>query len=123
MHKLKYLLLSFLLIMSGCEEGDKNADFKMISMSKSNIGIKNTGPRDIQGCNILVNGASGFIHDPGRSAFLSGQSRMFSMTRFYSRGHRKFDPRVDRVERVTVSCSLPKVSALVFDNSGVLTNF
>ncbi|WP_419902000.1 hypothetical protein [Kiloniella sp.] len=122
-YNLKYLLLPFVLVFSGCDGGDKGLDFKMISKSKSNIGIKNIGIRDIQGCDIIINGAKGFRHEPGGSAFASGESRMFSMTRFYSIGHRLFDQRVDQIEAILVTCRQPNVSVQVYDSSGVLTNF
>ncbi|MFD2205209.1 hypothetical protein [Kiloniella antarctica] len=121
--KFGYLFLPLLLVISGCDEEHNNYDFKMISITKSNIGIKNQGLKDIQGCDILINGSKGFRHEPGKSAFAAGESRMFSLTRFYSTGHRQFDRRVDQIGAISVSCSRPKISVQVFDSSGNLTNF
>lgn len=122
-HKFKLLLLPVLFILIGCQGGEGDFDFKLTSLSKSSVGIKSEDRRDIDGCIILINGAQGFWHEPEQSTFLSGQSRVFSMVRFYDTGQRRYNPKVDRIEKISVNCSQPKGSKVVFNSDDVLNSF
>ncbi|WP_421780624.1 hypothetical protein [Kiloniella litopenaei] len=92
-------------------------------MSKTNIGVKNLDTRKLEGCVVLLNGANGFWHEPERSEFNKGESRTFSLSRFYSVGKRQFDYRVDSISRVSVNCKKPLGSALLFESNQNFNGF
>ncbi|WP_417428785.1 hypothetical protein [Kiloniella sp.] len=114
-------VLFVLALLLGCKENGDAFEMKMMSLSRTNIGVKNLDTRKLEGCVVLLNGANGFWHEPERSEFNKGESRTFSLARFYSVGKRQFDYRVDKISQVSVSCKKPLGSALVFEtNQGSL---
>lgn len=109
------------LLLWGCEENGDAFDMKMTSLSKTSVGVKNLDTRKLEGCVVLLNGASGFWHEPERSEFNKGESRIFSLARFYSVSKRQFDYKVDSISRISVDCKKPQGTALVFEtNQGSL---
>ncbi|WP_085908413.1 hypothetical protein [Kiloniella majae] len=109
------------LILWGCEENGDAFDMKMTSLSKTSVGVKNIDTRKLEGCVVLLNGAGGFWHEPERSEFNKGESRIFSLARFYSVSKRQFDYKVDSISRISVDCKKPQGTALVFEtNQGSL---
>ncbi|MFD2205210.1 hypothetical protein [Kiloniella antarctica] len=110
-------------LLSGCQGGDGDFDFKLTALSKSSVAIKSEDSRDIEGCIIMINGAQGFWHEPEQSTFLAGQSRVFSMQRFYDTGKRRYNPKVDRIEKISVNCARPKGRKLVFNANDTFSTF
>ncbi|WP_419902001.1 hypothetical protein [Kiloniella sp.] len=122
-NKLWLVFVPAFLFLVGCQGSEGDFDFKLTSLNKSSVGIKSEDRRDIDGCIILINGAKGFWHEPEKSTFLSGQSRVFSMTRFYDTGQRRYNPKVDRIEKISVNCAQPKGSKIVYNADDVFNSF
>ncbi len=90
---------------------------KMTGLSKTSVGVKNLDTRKLEGCVVLLNGASGFWHEPERSEFKKGESRTFSLARFYSVSKRQFNYKTDTISRISVNCKKPQGSAVVFETN------
>jgi len=101
----------------GCKESSNAFDMKLTGLSKTSVGVKNLDSRKLEGCVVLLNGASGFWHEPERSEFNMGESRIFSLARFYSVSKRQFDYKVDSIFRISVDCKKPQGTALVFETN------
>ena len=87
----KLILAASLLFLTGCEDAGGDFDMKLTSLSRTSIGIKSSDSRNLEGCVVLLNGAHGFWHEPERASFKSGESRTFSLARFYTATKRQFN--------------------------------
>ncbi len=96
---------------------------ELTSLSRTSVGIKSTDNRRLEGCIILINGAQGFWHEPERATFNKGESRSFSLARFFTSAKRQFSRKVDVVSSVSVTCSKPKGSTIVFEQNKNLGDF
>ena len=119
----KLFLVTSLIFLAGCEGEGGDFDMKMTSLSRTSIGIKSSDSRNLEGCIVLINGAQGFWHEPEKATFKSGESRTFSLVRFYTATKRQFNTKVDIVSSASVTCSKPHGSTVVFRKNQNLGSF
>ncbi|MCZ4282532.1 hypothetical protein O4H49_17220 [Kiloniella laminariae] len=112
-----------LLVLSGCKRDKEDLDFELVTKSRSTIALKSLEGQALSDCAVFLNGINGFWHKPGNINFGKGEQRVLVLSNFFSPVKRQFDPKINRIEEISINCSKPRGKAILFNSRTGFGNF
>ncbi|WP_020593948.1 hypothetical protein [Kiloniella laminariae] len=112
-----------MLLISGCKPDKQDLDFELVTKGRSTIALKSLEGHALNDCAVFLNGINGFWHKPGNINFRKGEQRILVLSNFFSPVKRQFDPKVNRIEEISINCSKPRGRAILFNSRNGFGDF